>query len=159
MKALVVYDSEFGNTEEVAKTIGKALGDDTSVAHADDVDHDRLGEYELVIVGSPTQGGRPTPLVQGFLGRIPDGGLQGVDVTGFDTRISGDNLVSRFFLGLMGFAAGRITRRLEAKGGRLVAQPAGFVVEDKEGPLAAGEEDRAAAWADTIRHAHAAHRE
>jgi flavodoxin I len=158
MRTLIVYDSKFGNTEEVARTIARGLGDDASVVHADGVDADALGEYELLIVGSPTQAGRPTPLVQAFLRRIPDGSLQGVDVTGFDTRIRGEGLISRFFIGVLGFAAGRIARRLEAKGGHLVAHPAGFIVEDKEGPLAGGEADRAAAWGDTILHAHAANR-
>jgi flavodoxin I len=160
MKTLIVYDSEFGNTEQVAQAIGKGLGPEAEVVHADGVDVDGLKNYELVIIGSPTQGGRPTPLAKGFLNRIPDGSLEGVDVTGFDTRFGGESqgLVGRFFLGILGFAAGRIARKLEAKGGHLVAQPAGFIVEGKEGPLAAGEADRAAAWGDSILHAYAAHR-
>jgi flavodoxin I len=152
MKTLIVYDSEFGNTEQVAQAIGKALGEEASVVHADGVDADRLNEYELVIVGSPTQAGRPTPLTKGFLNRIPDGSLKGVNVTGFDTRIDSQTqgFVLRVFMGLLGYAAGRIARNLESKGGKLITQPHGFLVEGKEGPLRDGELERAGAWAFTI---------
>lgn len=158
MKTLVVYDSEFGNTEKVAEEIGKALGEDVRVVRAGDVGADELREYEQVVVGSPTQGGRPTPLVQEFLREIPDGSLKGMAVTAFDTRVGAAQqaFFLRFFMGLLGYAAGRIVRRLEAKGGRLVTQPQGFFVEGKEGPLREGELERAAAWAYTIAHKQAA---
>jgi hypothetical protein len=75
--------------------------------------------------------------------------LQKIGVTAFDTRISaaGCGPIARFFLGVFGYAAGRIGRDLQAKGGRLVVPPEGFLVKDKEGPLEAGEPERAAAWA------------
>jgi flavodoxin len=152
MKTLVVYDSQFGNTERVARTLGSALGEEASVVQVDGVDADRLNEYELVIVGSPTQGGRPTPLTKAFLNRIPGGGLKGVNVTGFDTRIDSQTqgFVLRVFMGLLGYAAGRIARKLESKGGTLITQPRGFLVEGKEGPLSDGELERAGAWAFSI---------
>jgi flavodoxin I len=152
MKTLVIYDSEFGNTEKIAEAIGKALGEETQVTHVEKISADHLHEYELVIAGSPTQGGRPTPLVKEFLSRIPDGSLKNVKVTGFDTRIAsaGQSFMMKFFMGILGFAAGRIARRLEAKGGQLVKEPEGFIVDGKEGPLHAGEIERAEAWAYTI---------
>jgi flavodoxin I len=158
MKALVVYDSAYGNTEEIAKAVAKALGDDTLLERVEDADWDGLNKYEVVVVGSPTQAGRPTPAMKAFLGNIPAGSLEGVGVTGFDTRIDGrtQGFVLRTFMGLLGYAAGRIARQLEAKGGRLIEQPHGFFVQDKEGPLSPGETDRAWAWASTIVHAQAA---
>jgi flavodoxin len=148
MKTLIVYDSQFGNTEQVAKAIGDALGSEASVIHVDSAEAEKLGEYELVIVGSPTQGGRPTPAVKAFLDRIPDGGLKGVGVAGFDTRV--DSATQGFFLkaliGVIGYAAPRITLKLEAKGGKLIAEPLGLIVEGKEGPLQAGELERAIIW-------------
>jgi flavodoxin I len=158
MRILVVYDSKFGNTEKVAEVIGKALGDDARVDRVDHVGAGDLREYELVIAGSPTQGGRPTPLFKEFLREIPDGSLKNVKVTAFDTRIAsaGQGFMMKFFMGILGFAAGRIARRLEAKGGQLVTQPQGFIVDGKEGPLHQGEIERAEAWAFTIAHTHAA---
>ena len=45
------------------------------------------------------------------------------------------------------YAAERIARELTKKGGRLVAEPEGFIVEQKEGPLKQGELERADHWA------------
>lgn len=158
MKALVVYDSAYGNTEEIAKAVGRALGEDTRVERVGDADWDDLKQYELVIVGSPTQGGRPTPAVKAFLQNIPAGSLKGVEVSGFDTRIDSQaqGFMLRTFMGFLGYAAGRIARQLEAKGGRLVKQPHGFFVQGKEGPLSEGELERAADWASSIARAKAA---
>lgn len=160
MKALVVYDSAYGNTEQIAMAIGGAAGDDVRVARADQVDVNELKDYELLIVGSPTQGGRPTPLVKGFLGRIPNGSLDNLSVASFDTRIdsAAQGFMLRTFMGFLGYAAGRIARQLEAKGGRLLIPPQGFVVEGKEGPLSAGEPERAAGWGRTIAQGFAAKR-
>jgi len=152
MKALIVYDSVYRNTEEIARAIGRALGEETRIDRVEVADADGLGEYEIVIVGSPTQGGRPSPVMKAFLRRIPAGSLRGIDVTGFDTRIDSrmQGYVLRTFMGFLGYAAGRIASQLESKGGRLVVEPAGFFVEAKEGPLRPGEVERAAAWASTI---------
>jgi flavodoxin len=160
MKTLIVYDSAYGNTEQIAKAMGEAIGDGVRVARAGDVDARGLKDYELVIVGSPTQGGRPTALVKGFLQRIPDGSLRDTGVTAFDTRIdsAAQGFMLRRLMGVIGYAAGRIARQLEAKGGRLVTRPQGFLVEDKEGPLSSGEIERAAAWGTTIVRAFAASR-
>jgi flavodoxin len=51
---------------------------------------------------------------------------------------------------VFGYAAGRIADSLKAKGGRLVAEPDGFIVEDREGPLKQGELERAADWVKTV---------
>jgi flavodoxin len=160
MKALVVYDSAYGNTEEIAGAIGQALGEDTRVVRVGEADWDGLNRYELVIVGSPTQAGRPTPALKAFLKNIPAGSLKGVEVTGFDTRIDSraQGFMLRTFMGFLGYAAGRIARQLEAKGGRLAKEPQGFFVEGKEGPLSEGERERAADWATSIARAKAASR-
>ena len=160
MKALIVYDSAYGNTETIARTIAKGIGEEAQVKGVEETTPEELGQYEIVLVGSPTQAGRPTPEMKAFLGRIPAHSLNGVAVSGFDTRIDGrrQGFVLRTFMGFLGYAAGRIARQLQAKGGRLIDDPHGFFVEDKEGPLSEGEADRAAAWGSTIVHALAATR-
>jgi hypothetical protein len=53
---------------------------------------------------------------------------------------------------MAGGAAHGIARRLRRHGYELVAEPEGFIIEDTEGPLRAGESDRAKAWgADLLR--------
>jgi flavodoxin len=153
MKILVVYDSYFGNTEKVAQTIGEALGDDTGVKRPNDVEVGELSGLDLLIVGSPTRGFRPSDGIKDFLKNIPSGGLKGVKVASFDTRIAREdtgNPVLRFMIGVFGYAAKPIGDRLARKGGEPVGEPAGFAVLDTEGPLKDGELERAAAWAKTL---------
>jgi hypothetical protein len=47
---------------------------------------------------------------------------------------------------MAGGAANGIARRLRHRGYEMVAPPAGFIVEDVEGPLRPGELERARAW-------------
>lgn len=54
MKSMVVYDSVFGNTEQIAQAIGNVLGPrDVRVSN---VNPEQLTGLKLLIVGSPTQG-------------------------------------------------------------------------------------------------------
>jgi len=152
MKALVVYDSVFGNTEQVAREIGKALeaGGSVQTLRVTEVETDQLTGSELLVVGSPTRGFRPTAGITAFLKRLPDGRLDGLKVAAFDTRIAPEDIKSpilRFLVNTAGYAAKSIARRLEKAGGRLVAPPEGFAVEGTEGPLKHGELERAAEWA------------
>jgi flavodoxin len=150
MKALVIYDSQFGNTEQIARTVGEALGA-PSVA-VEDAQPDALAGLDLLIVGSPTQGGRPTRKVQDFLKQVPRDALRGVRVAAFDTRIDArkHGPFLRLLTSLIGYAAGRLAASLQSHGGELVGGPEGFIVTGKEGPLKAGEEQRASSWASLL---------
>ncbi len=155
MKALVIYDSYFGNTEKVAQAIGDALGpgENVQTLKVSDVKPEQLEGIELLIFGSPTRAFRATTAINGFLKRIPAGGLRGVKVAGFDTRIALEDVNSRvlnFFVRIFGYAAEPISKKLQKKGGEVAAAPEGFIVKDTEGPLKDGELERAAAWAKKI---------
>ncbi|HHY95023.1 MAG TPA: flavodoxin family protein [Firmicutes bacterium] len=155
MKALVVYDSVFGNTEKVAQAIGDSLGakEDVAVSRVTDVKLEQIDGLTLLLVGSPTRGFKPTKAIVEFLDRIPAGGLKGVRISAFDTRISAEDVNSRFLKTLMRvfrYAAEPIARKLEKKGGTLTVPPEGFIVKDSEGPLKEGELKRAAGWAKSI---------
>jgi flavodoxin len=152
MKALVVYDSVFGNTEQVAREIGKALeaGGNVQTPRVTEVDMDQLSGLELLVVGSPTRGFRPTEGITQFLKSLPEGRLNGVKVAAFDTRIDMEDIKSpilRFLVKKGGYAAPSIAKRLQRAGGRPVAPPEGFAVKGTEGPLKQGELERAAEWA------------
>jgi len=149
MKSLVLYDSQFGNTEKIAKAIGAGLGDDVKVVSAKDVPLSDLKSLDLLIVGSPTQGGRPTQALQQFFNSIPPDSLKNIKVAAFDTRFSekAHNFGLRLIMNIFKYAAGRIANTLETKGGILAIQPEGFFVIGKEGPLKQGELERAMVWA------------
>ena len=146
MKALVVYDSAHGNTEKIARAVAEALtpSGKARVLRAGEAQPSDLKAMDLLVVGSPTLGGRPTPAVQEFLKRIPAGALKNLRVMSFDTRMK------MFIARLFGWAADRIAATLKEKGGILARPPEGFIVKGREGPLADGEIERAAAWAKAI---------
>ncbi len=151
MKALVIYDSVFGNTERIAQAIGGALAPmgEVEVIKVDLVKPEQIKDHSLVIVGSPTRGFRPTPATQNLLKAIRPSELKGVKVAAFDTRISKDDTKSpilRIFITFFRYAASPIAKGLQEKGGDLLLMPEGFYVKDSEGPLKDGEIDRAVNW-------------
>jgi flavodoxin I len=156
MKAMVVHDSVFGNTEKVAQAIGQALGspEDVKVVQVSDAKPEQLVGLTLLIVGSPTRQFSPTGATIGFLKSIPKHGLKGVKVAAFDTRFTESAIekvrILAFFVKIFGYAAKPIADRLQKKGGEMVVPPEGFYVGDTEGPLLEGELERAADWAKQI---------
>jgi flavodoxin len=152
MKAMVIYDSVFGNTEQIARAIGNALGseEETGILRVGNVKPGQLAGLELLIVGSPTRGFQPTEAMQDFLKSVPKNSLKGVHAAAFDTRIAVDDIdssIGRFFVKTFGYAAKPIADRLQQKGADLILPPEGFYVKGTEGPLKEGELERAADWA------------
>ena len=161
MRSLVVYESWFGNTRELAGTIAAALaheGDVTLLSVDDPLPS--LDEFDLLVVGAPThvhglsskrsrQGaieqsgeeGEPGVGVKGWLEELPLLGRPGVAV--FDTRAHKPQL-------LVGSAAHRLARRVERRGYGLAAEPQSFFVQGTPGPLEEGELERAWEWGRTL---------
>ena len=149
MKALIVYDSIYGNTRKIAQSIGGAITGDVKVLRAGEVNLSELESISFLIVGSPTQGFRATKPIQAFIESISGDTLKGVNVAVFDTRIPANEVGKglRLLMKMGGYAAPRIAQALNKKGGNLVAPAEGFFVKDKEGPLKEGELERAISWA------------
>jgi flavodoxin I len=155
MKALVVYDSFFGNTEKIARAVGAAIGDALSSqaeVHAmrvGDVKPEHLTGLTLLIVGSPTRAFSASPATKAWLKALAPNSLCGVEVAAFDTRADMNDVNSRAltaFVKLFGYAAEPIAGSLTKRGGTLVIPAEGFLIVDKEGPLKEGELERATAW-------------
>ncbi len=141
MKTLVVYDSVYGHTKTIAQAVGDAIPGEVEVLHAGSANASELGVYDLLIVGAPTHGARPSPDAKVFLDQIQAFALKGMRVASFDTRMT-NRLITLF-----GVAAPKIAKALKNKGGTLVGSAEGFYVTGGEGPLKEGEVERAAAWA------------
>jgi flavodoxin I len=155
MKGLIVYDSFFGNTEQIAHAVASVLSSegDIETLRVSHVKPEQLTGLDLLIVGSPTRAFRPTPAISRLLGKVPTNGLCRVKVAAFDTRISLSDMkprILRFLVRLLGYAAEPISKQLKRKGGELTVPPEGFLVEGKEGPLKEGELERASDWARQI---------
>ena len=152
MSTIVIYDSVFGNTEKIAQAIAASLGSRTfvEILRAGDVTSEQLSGMDLLVVGSPTRGFRPTEAVMNLLNRIQSKALSSIRVAAFDTRFKADEIESagvRFIVKTGGYAAKRIADRLRKSGGTLIVPPEGFYVQDTEGPLKPGELERAGKWA------------
>jgi flavodoxin len=154
VKALVIYDSVFGNTEKVAQAMGAVLEDqaEVSVLKVGDVQGEFWAGLDALLVGSPTRAFSPTPATKTLLAGIPRQGLQGVRVAAFDTRmdIAKAPGILKVLVKVFGYAAEPLAARLRKKGGQEALAPAGFIVEDTEGPMREGELERAAHWAGQI---------
>jgi hypothetical protein len=159
MRALVVYESMFGNTQAIADAVAEGLGahlpvDAVEVGAAPTVVGD---DVALLVVGGPThafgmsrQGTRQDAGKQAEHGLVSAGiGLRewlaavhesagSVAATAFDTRIERPRLP-----GSATRAAGKRLRRL---GFRIIVPPESFYVTGTQGPLLDGELERARRW-------------
>ncbi len=142
MHALVVYDSQFGNTERIAAAIADTLRTtgEVRLAHVDPAHPLDLEGIDLLILGSPTQGWQSTKAMQALLAKLTPQQLHGRAVTCFDTRFQKPRWIT-------GSAARRMAASLRHMGVTLLAPPESFFVEGTEGPLLTGELGRAAVWA------------
>jgi len=160
VKALVLYESFFGNTESIARAVASGLRlEDFSavaldVADVPDVD---LSEYDLLVVGGPTHAfalSRPATrddaVARGGDDRYSARGLRewlsalpvqdGIHLAAtFDTRVS-------HVRHLPASAARSAANLLRRRRFTLMARPTGFIVQDVEGPLDQREMERAISW-------------
>jgi flavodoxin len=151
MRALVLYDSVFGNTEQIARAIVAALEPraEVTLARPAQLPADPFRGLDLLVIGSPTRGFRATEALQALVNGLAPGALKGLRVAAFDTRMDPKemkNLLGRFVVSRGGFAAPKLIQALQAKGAQPAGEPGGFIVLDSEGPLKPGELDRAAKW-------------
>lgn len=144
MKALVLYDSKFGNTAVVARAIAERAEARASVdiVAAKDIPASPAA-YDVVFVGGPTHKHGMSSAMREALKRLTPGWMVGRSLAAFDTRYKGRRI-------LTGSAAASIARAFRRAGAEILAGPESFYVDAAEGPLVAGETERAAQWADSV---------
>jgi flavodoxin I len=144
IKKLIIYDSQYGNTELIALSMGLQIDAEVKRPRFGVITGEEIGAFDLLIVGSPTQQGAPLASITILLDAIPAGGLKYTWVAVFDTRHKWR------FVSPWGYAAPRLAKIMEEKGGKLLAPPEGFLVNATRGPVRNGEMDRASAWAKSL---------
>jgi flavodoxin I len=144
MKALVVYDTKWGNTEKVALAIAAGIGKGTRAIRVGEVDVNQAKELNLLVVGSPVIGGKPTKPIQEYLKTIANTAATKMRIATFDTRMT------MKFAQKFGFASVRMADQLKEQGNITVSEPMGFMVKGQKGPLDEGELERATQWAQTL---------
>jgi hypothetical protein len=168
MRALVVYESMFGNTKRIALAIADGIGTrmPAQAIEVADAVEEIPDDVDLLVVGGPTHvhGMSSTktrataaertsqPLVsqrfgiREWLDRAHPA-LYEVPAAAFDTRVGGPVI-------LTGSAAKGFTRGLRSAGFRVVEPPHSFIVGSRTPPeddaLLDGELDRARAWGETL---------
>lgn len=141
MKTLVVYDSNFGNTKQVADVISKTIGGNNKSISVKDFNESDLNNVELLIFGSPITGWRPSEASLNLIDKL-DGKLKGICFTTFDTRLK---------IFVHGDAKEKLAKHLSDFGAKLIFEPQAFYVKGKEGPLYEGELEKAAKWAQLVK--------
>ncbi len=162
MKALVVFESMFGNTEQVAQAISDGLGTtmDVEVVDVDHAPAPITEPVDLVVVGGPThafsmsrEGTRDDAVTRGASHASKVGIREWLDqlapgphaerVATFDTRVGKVRH-------LPGSAARSAAKSARKHGYGPATKPESFYVEDVEGPLLDGEVERARAWGEHL---------
>ena len=161
MKAVVVYESLWGNTAAVARAVAEGIGEGAVALPTKEAGADVVAGADLIVAGGPVfafhlssersrhdiaehpEPGAPEPDLTGpsireWMEGLPAGSAA---FASFDTEVRGP----------FGKGAPTIAKELEAKGYRRVAKPEGFIVQGKYGPLKDGELDRARRWGASLR--------
>ena len=142
MKALVVYDSTYGNTKSIAVAVGTIIG--ASVVHVSEASAEMVSHLDLLLVGSPTVSGHPTKAIEEFLAKLPQEIVKGLKASAFDTRLAVKHDLN------IGFAVSFIAHALKKSGCVMVGDMKGFIVKSADGALEEGETDKAVAWAKDV---------
>lgn len=164
MRALIVYETLFGNTKSVAQAIGDGVRTGAEVNIVDvRTATESIDDVDLLVVGGPThqlgitrpgtrrqaetQYEEAPPVAKTGLREwiaeldIPTGTATAV----FDTRLHHPSVLRVF-----DHAARTTGRLLERRGAHTIAAPQCFLVESATGPLLPHEIDRARDWGQTL---------
>jgi flavorubredoxin len=131
---VVIFDSKFGNTEKIAKSLAGGLlraGVEVVCTNATDVKIESLPGFDLIAIGGPTQMFTASKPMKDFLSKLD--GVQSLKEKfgfAFDTK---------FGSALSGSAAKYIEKKLEQFGVKIVRPRQSAIVGKTEGPLEEGE--------------------
>ena len=156
MKAVVVYESLWGNTAEVARAIAEGIGSDTQAVTTDAASGELMADVDLIVAGAPVLAfSLPTDAMRNSVATSEANAPVPPDLAHPSLRSWLDSLAAgtgrcaafetRIWWSPRG-ATGDIEKRLERAGYRIVARAQKFVVKDKYGPLREGEVERARQW-------------
>ena len=130
----MIFDSKFGNTEKVAKSLAGGLlraGLEAVCTSTKEVKLESLWELDLIAIGGPTQMFTASKPMKDFLLKLEDvQSLKGKLGFAFDTK---------FGSAFSGSAAKYIEKRLEAFGMKIIRPRQSAIVGKTEGPLEEGE--------------------
>jgi flavodoxin len=122
MRACVIFDTRYGNTERIARSFEAGLreaGIETVCVNERDAALDSLGQYDLICIGAPTEWITASKPMKEFLGRLKSVHLCGKYGFAFDTKLASP---------LSGSAAKLIQKELEKLGLQIIAPRGSAIV-------------------------------
>jgi len=135
VKAVLLYESKYGNTKRVAEAIAEEMqrvgGMEAALTALKGVDVDDIANYDVILLGGPTHFGGPTRSVRKFIDALGKRNVNGKSVAVFDTYLGED-----FEKGVR-----KMEEQIRAKapGLKLLAPGLSIRVEGMKGPIAEGE--------------------
>ena len=156
MRAVVVYESLWGNTAAIAGAIAEGIGPGAQALTTEAATAEEIADAELVVAGAPVQGfSLPTDRMRASIADSEAAAPLPPDLAHPSLRSWLESLAARegkaaafetrIWWSPRG-ATGDIEERLERAGYRVLGKAQKFVVKDKYGPLKEGELDRAREW-------------
>jgi flavodoxin len=134
-RAIVIYDTKFGNTEKIAQALARGLekhGVKADCVKTDDVDIDTLVAYDLLAIGGPTHAFGISQPMKVFLEKLKRVDIKGKKAFAFDTKYKS---------WWAGSAAKGIEKTLKKLGMSIVKPHSSAIVTGSEGPLKDGMEE------------------
>jgi NAD(P)H dehydrogenase (quinone) len=134
-KVIVVYESKYGNTKQVAETIVEGMNEieriETVLKEPKHVEPPEVLDYDVILIGSPNHIGGPTRGIKKFIDKLGKIGLEGKLGAVFDTYMGGD----------FNKAVRKMEKRINEKvsGLKLIASGLSIKVDGFKGPIAEGE--------------------
>ncbi len=138
-KVIVVYESKFGNTKLVAETIEEGIrevgGIEVDISELEEVDLDRVTDYDAILIGSPNHFGGPTKSVKQFIDKLSRLSLEEKMFAVFDTYLGKR---SDYFFEK---AVKKMEKRIDEKvsGLKRITPGLSIKVQEMKGPLVEGE--------------------
>jgi flavorubredoxin len=135
-KAIVIYHTQFSNTEKIAKALTSGLVEqevDVDCMNVEDVQVENLVEYDLIAIGGPTHFRTMSKLMKTFLEKLDRVDLKGKNAFAFDTKAQG------WWAGSAGKA---IEKKLKSIGMRILKPYSSAIITEREGPLQDGMEEQ-----------------
>ena len=128
-KALVIYDTKFGNTEKIAQALASGLEEQGIAVECISVNNvliDRLLDYDFIAIGGPTHGFGMSKPIKDFFKQLENIDLRDKPAFAFDTKNP-----PRYW----GSAAKGIEKRLKKFGANIVHSRSSAFVKGLKGPL------------------------
>jgi hypothetical protein len=156
MKAVVVYESLWGNTAAIARAVAEGIGGETRALSTDEATPAVLADADLIVAGAPVLGfGLANDKMREDIGKTPSNAPAPPDLAHPSLRSwlealpagrGGSAAFETRIWWSPGGATNAITKGLQAAGYGPVAAAERFIVKGKYGPLRDGEEERARQW-------------